>query len=152
MALVAAPMVVIIALSALIVLQFRDEATTARRQVTVSKGLPYLADVAVLLQQERALTTAYLAAPSTQGLYGIKQLRGSTDRAFLELRGHFGTASLGEVAPDAAITANALANNGFKALTVMRAKVDKQAVSFAGGQHRTDIAAAAVDGRIQLTH
>jgi phosphoribosylamine--glycine ligase len=27
-----------------------------------------------------------------------------------------------------------------------------EAVSFAGGQHRTDIAAAAVAGRIQLTH
>ncbi|HEY0358429.1 MAG TPA: nitrate- and nitrite sensing domain-containing protein [Mycobacteriales bacterium] len=128
----AAPMVVIIALSALIVLQFRDDATTARRQVTVSKGLPYLADVAVLLQQERSLSTAYILAPSEEGLYGLKQLRGSTDRAFTELRAHFGTASLGEVAPDAAITANALANNGFKALTVMRAKVDKQAVSING--------------------
>jgi signal transduction histidine kinase len=132
LALVAGPMVVIVALSALIVLQFRDEATTARRQVAVTKGLPYLADLEVLLQNERIVSSVYILGPSPEKLTQLKDLRATTDRAFTELRAHFGTASLGEVAPDAAITANALANNGFKALTKARADVDAGAVTVTG--------------------
>jgi signal transduction histidine kinase len=132
LALVAAPMVVIIALAALIVLQFRDEAVTAERQVTVTKGLPYLAELEVLLQQERVATSMYLLRASPAGLASLKVLRDQTDKAFVELRAHFGTASLGQVAPDAAITANALANNGFEAITNARKAIDAGKLSYTG--------------------
>jgi signal transduction histidine kinase len=132
MALVAAPMIVIIALSTLIVLQFRQETDAAQRQVIVTEGLPYLADLEGLLQQERLATSAYLVRPSPEGMGALKELRAKTDKAFLALRGNFGTASLGEVAPDAAITANALANNGFQALTTARQAIDAGKLSATG--------------------